>query len=493
MSKRVLVYISMLAMVPAAALMVGCGSGGGSGSRSSPLDGSVVAFGADAPLCDVESFVVTITSAALVPQAGGTPVSLITSTSPATVDFARLADFSNILSTASVPPGTYNQLNLSISSPQLITLNTSTSPPSAQSVAVTLTATTFNIPISPALVITSSTTSGLLVDLNLIQSVQVNGVGQATGTVDPQFTVSAPAVAGTTVGEADALYGMVGTPSTTNLPSGFTGSFPLTLADGAGQTLTILVNQNTVLEGDGVATFADLAANTFVEVDALINTSGQIIAQTIDAEEQVSAGSEKSAILGRVTGVARDVAGNAISLTLLVEDEIPEMSATIPLDSTLTVTLANTTHYFSNWQNWNPQAFTFGPQTLGVAEKVAVYGTLGTGSPPPMTATQVFLRPRNVLGNFRTVIGAAADGKTGGFSMTPCGALFAGQPITVLTYANTNFTGINGLNGLTAAPTIDTNGVLFYLQTDGTSGTGINWVGPTWVMQARGVHQLPAN
>jgi hypothetical protein len=360
-------------------------------------------------------------------------------------------------------------------------------------VAVTLTTTTFNLPISPALVVTSSTTSGLLVDLNLLQTVQVNGAGQATGTVNPQFTVSAPAVSGTTVGEADALYGMVGTPSTTDLPSGFTGSFPLTLADGTGQTLTILVNTSSILEGDGVTTFAELAANTFVEVDALVNTSGQIIAQTIDAEEQVSAGSEKSAFLGRLTGVARDVAGNATSMTLLVEDEIPELNATIPLYSALTVTLTSTTHYFSNWQNWNTQAFIFGPPTLGVAENVAVYGTLGAGAPPPMTATQVFLRPRNVLGNFRTVIGTAANGKAGGFSMTPCGALFAGQPITVLTYANTNFTGINGLNGLTAAPTINTNGVLFYLQTDGTSGSGINWVGPTWVMQARRVHQLPAN
>ena len=94
--------------------------------------GSVVAFGTDAPICDVESFVATITSASLVPQGGGTPVSLITPTTPATVDFARLVDFTNILSTASVAPGTYNQLQMTLTNPQLTALNTSTSPPSPQ-------------------------------------------------------------------------------------------------------------------------------------------------------------------------------------------------------------------------------------------------------------------------------------------------------------------------------------------------------------------------
>jgi hypothetical protein len=453
----------------------------------------VVAFGTDAPVCDVESFVATITSASLVPQSGGTPVSLITATAPATVDFARLVDFTNILSTASVAPGTYNQLQMTLSNPQLITINTLPPPPTPQSIPVTLTATSFTLTISPALVVTSSTTSGLLVDLNLRKSVQVNGAGQATGTVDPQFTITAATTSGTTVGEADALYGIVQTPSTSGLPSGFTGSFPLVLGDGTGQTLTILVNSSTVFEGDGVTKFSDLTANTFVEVDAIVNTSGQIIAQTVDSEEQTSSASQTSAFLGKVISVTRDggTSGNATAFTLLIDSEIPDLSGTIPLHSGLTVTLTVTTRYFSNWQNWNRQSFTFNPQTLGVAEKVAVFGVLGSGSPPTMTANRVFLRPRNVLGNYNVLLTAGSDNVTGAFTMTPCGGLFGGQPITVLTYSDSVFTGLTGLTALTSAPTLDTNGMLFYVQANGTTSGGVSWLAPTWIMQARGVHQLP--
>ena len=80
----------------------------------------------------------------LVPQSGGQLVPLITSTAPATVDFARLADFTNILNTASVTPGTYNQLQMTLTNPQLIVLNTSTSPPTPQTIAATLTTTSLH-------------------------------------------------------------------------------------------------------------------------------------------------------------------------------------------------------------------------------------------------------------------------------------------------------------------------------------------------------------
>src|SRR5208282_3042407 len=108
MRKRNRVFWAGGAVVIGAMLMAGCGSNSApvSGPPSSALSGSVAVFGTDAPICDVESFVATITSASLVPQGGGQPVSMITATAPATVDFARLTDFTNILSTASVTPGT---------------------------------------------------------------------------------------------------------------------------------------------------------------------------------------------------------------------------------------------------------------------------------------------------------------------------------------------------------------------------------------------------
>ena len=495
MTRKNTILVPLGAAILAAMLMAGCGSNSSSSTTpTTPVQsGSVVAFGTDAPICDVESFMVTISSASLVPQGGGTAVPLITSTAPATVDFARLVDFTNILNTASVSPGTYSQLQMTLTSPQLVVVNTSVTPPAPAPVTTTLTATNFTLNISPALVVSSSTTSGLSIDFNLRKSVQVDGNGQVTGTVDPQFTVSANTPSGSTVGEATALYGITGTPGTTGLPSGFTGSFPLTVRDGTGQTMTVLVNSSTVFEGDGVTSFGDLQPNTFVEVDATVDTSGDIIAQTVDSEEQVSTADQKSAFLGRIINITRDDSGNATSFTLLVHDEIPDMGGTIPLHSGLNVSLSSSTIYFTNWQHWNRAAFKLSPTTLGLAEKVAVFGTLGSGSTPTMNARVVFLRPRNVLGNFNTLITAGSDGKTGGFTMTPCGSLFGGTPITVLTYDDTHFNGIAGLVNLTPSPTVNVFGDLFYEQTSGTAAAanGAGWTAPTWVVQGRGVHQLP--
>jgi hypothetical protein len=412
------------------------------------------------------------------------------------VDFARLADFTNILSTANVPPGTYGALEITLTNPQLIVLSASTNPPSAQNLTTTLTVTSLTITINPALVVTSATTSGLTLDFNLRKSLQLDAFGQVTGTVDPEITVSANTNSGSTVGEADALYGLVGTPSTTNPPSGFTGSFPLTLYDGTGQTLAVLVNGSTVFEGGGATSLSELTANTFVEVDAIVNTNGQIIAQIVDVEGQTSAASVMLALLGKVVNVTRDGSGNATSFTLLVEVEDPNLEPFFQqngsggvLYSDLPVTLTSSTNYFTNWRQWNQQSFTFGPKTLGLAQNVAVFGTFTTTD--GFAANQVFLRPRNVMGNFKTLKAAGSDGVTGGFTMTPCGTLFGGTATSVLTYPDTVFDGVSGLTALTPTPTLDTVGLLFYEQTSGTATTGGSWTAPTWVMQAREVHQLP--
>src|ERR1035441_3290905 len=281
MSNRVARSLARISVALVAALMLGCGSNGGPIAQN-PTPGSVVLFGTDTPICSVESFLLTITSWNLGPQSGtwsaNPPLSAPT---PATVDFGRLTGFTNIVSTASVPPGTYSQLQITLSNPQLMLLSTSSNPPTPQFPATILTATTLTLPINPALVVTSGSTIGLTLDFNLLNSVQVGTNGQATGTVNPQITVTNNSSSGSAVGEADAIYGIAGAASTANPPNGFTGSFSLTVGSGAGQALTVWVNSNTVFEGDGVNNLSAIAAGTFVEVDAIVNTSGQIVAQLV--------------------------------------------------------------------------------------------------------------------------------------------------------------------------------------------------------------------
>ena len=221
----------VLLLAPAiglAIVMVGCGSNKtaeNASPASNVTSGSLVVFGTDQPTCDVESFSVTITSAALVPQGGGAPVSVISSSAPVTVDFARLVDFATILGTSSVNSGTYSQLQLTITNPQLTVLEVPAGSPAGTPLSpVTLTNVTFsnstmtdslNVNINPALTITGNGTSGLVVDFNLRQSVQTNASGQVTGVVDPQFTITPSTSSNGQLGEADTLQGVVNSVNTT--------------------------------------------------------------------------------------------------------------------------------------------------------------------------------------------------------------------------------------------------------------------------------------
>ena len=298
------------------------------------------------------------------------------------------------------------------------------------------------------------------------------------------------------MGEADTLYGVVQTVTTTSTDPNFTGSFTLQVQGGVGQILTVEVTSTTGFEGDSVTGLSDLTQGTFVEVDAIVDTSGNIIAQEVDAEAQVVTTGQHAGFLGKIIGVTRDTSGNATGFNLLVGREAWDMTSAVPLQSSLAVTLADTTHYGSNWHRWNRRALQFGPQTVGLAEKVAVFGVLtaGTTGPPATPATlaadRVFLRQRNVLGTFQAKLATGSDNRTGGFTMLPCGDLFGGQPITVLTFGDGRWRDMGGLSALTPGPIINVSGLLFYEQTNGP-GTPPTWTAPTWVMQGKVVHKLP--
>jgi hypothetical protein len=472
----------------------------------------LVTFGTDQPSCDVESFLVTIQSASLVQESGGASVPITAPSQP--VDFASLVDFTNILTFGSVNTGTYSQLTLTLTSPQLTYLNTSVSPPAPVTMPPCAvgsasnctsfsngTATdTLNLLFSPPLSITTTGAAGLVMDFDMRDSVQTGTTGMITGVVDPQITITPSVASGTTLGEADTVYGMVqSAPTATSSNPSFVGSFPLQVQGGVGQILTIQVTSTTEFQGDGVsglsgdAALQALAQGTFVEVDAIVDTSGNIIAQEVDSEAQSVTTGQSGGFLGRVITVTRDGSGNATGLNLLVGHETMDMTSEVPLESSIAVTLSSSTHYWANWRHWNRNSLQFGPQTLGLAEDVAVYGTLtaGTGTTPATLAAQaVFLRQRNVLGTFQSMLTAGSDNKTGGFTMMPCGHLFGGQAITVLTFGDSRFHSLGGLSGLTAGPVINVAGLLFYEQQNGPAQQP-TWTAPTWVMQAKTIHKLP--
>jgi hypothetical protein len=478
----------------AAAVQVSCSGGGSPPNRpiAAAPTGSVVLFGGDAPLCNILSFAVTITGITLTPQGGGSPVSVLSSGNSLTLDFASLMDFVTLLNVSNVPPGTYTQVSVTLANPQLTFLDTSKTPPAITVISPTLSTLVATLDLTPAVVVTSNTTVGLQVDFDLLKSVQVDSHGQMTGNVSPTFTANLASPSGASgFAEFEDLRGIVQSVQTSSTNPSFAGAFAIQPA--TGQVLNINVTSSTTF--DGVSSLANLTTGTFVEVDAFVDSKGNLVAKEVQAEEVEDAPNGKAAFSGLITAVTRDAGGNATQFALFVREENPDVSARVPLRSVLNVNLLPATRFVIAARGTNFAGFGYSPGALGVGQHVVVHGELSSTVAGTSDARSVFLGLQSVLGNLDTspatppVIGT--DGKTGGFTLLPCSPVFVSHPVTVLTSANTAFVGVSNLTGLTSSqPLLLVKGLMFYEQTTGMVNSQA-WVPPANVQVAKQVHELP--
>lgn len=486
---RKLLLARLLVIAFAAVVQLSCGGGNTTMSVSPNAgSGSLTIFGGDAPLCNVVSYNVTITGATLTPQGGGALVSVLSSGQSVTVDFAALMDFQTVLNFANVPAGTYSQITLTLANSQLTVLDVTKSPPAPVSIPTTLGTSTVTVDISPALNVANAGAAGLEVDFKLLKSVQTDAQGQVTGTVNPVFQAS-PATPSSEhgLGELDDLKGLVQSVTTSSTNPSFTGSFTLQTRGGGGPTLTVNVTSTT--EFEGVSGLSALAAGTFVEVEAFVDSSGNVVAKKVEVEEQENAEQKRAAFVGLVLSVTRDANGNATQFSMFVREHHPDMSNVVPLNSSLVVNIAHDTRFKTAAEGVNRAHLKFDPTTLGAGQSVVVHGEFQPGTPPSLNARAVFLRLQSILGNFSKLLNAGSDGKTGGFNLVPCSSIFQGQPISVLTFSQTAFAGVADLNHLTPQPTLVVKGLIFFAPQP-VSVNGVTLTPPATVDVAKQVHQL---
>jgi hypothetical protein len=183
----------LLAVVPA--FLVGCGtnSGAESNANTQTPSGNVNMLVSDASTEDWAAIGIKILSISLVPQGGGTNVSIYTAPSPAPmVNLVQLDQLGDILGNISVPAGTYTSAVVTISgNPTDIQLTTSADP-SASLLAVSSPATT----LGTNLVQVQGTTgnSGILtvsVNVTFVSPLVVTAGG--TTALDLEFDLSHPA------------------------------------------------------------------------------------------------------------------------------------------------------------------------------------------------------------------------------------------------------------------------------------------------------------
>jgi hypothetical protein len=485
-----------MASVAAIGILIqsGCGGrGGGATLHTVTTPGTIAVFGGDAPQCSsVISFAVTISGLTLTPVSGGSPVSVLSGGQLVTVDFASLMDFATMFSVSNIPPNTYNALGITLSNPQLTYVDTSTTPPSFKTIAPTMSSLTINLNLNPAITVASNGTVGLQLDFDLANSVSVGSNDQFT--VTPTFTVNLASASGSNgFAEFDDLSGLVQSVSTSSTNPSFVGSF--TISSPNAPTFTVYVTSSTTFAG--VSGLTGLTAGTFVEMDAFLNASANIVANTVVAEDEEDQASGKAAFAGLITSVTPQT-GNATQFTLLVGEENPDMSSRVGLFSTLTFNIApSSTRFGLTAQAADFANFSFGTGNLAAGQRVVVHGTLPSGSGTAQTATarSVFLGLQSILGNLSTNPSTPVttnDGLDGGFTLVPCSALFQPAQITVLSAQQTAFLGISNLYSLNNPGThfLLVKGLLFNEQSITSFGVE-SWTVPANVQVATQVHQMP--
>ena len=495
----------------AALLFPSCGGNNNSGpviTQSGPL----FIFVGDAPAGDVLSYRANISTLTLRVQ-GSTDhnVTVFPTTtnqpSPFKLNFASLRDFSTILNLASMPEATYDVATISTVSPQIALYDPSQDPP-IKTLLGTLSTASPEVPISPPLTIKKSELRVLRIDYDLSRSLELDAQGQVTGNVNPVFKVAVVTPTDADgYGFFDDLVGFVRTVAPYPVGQNFTGSFTMQLISGTGPAVTVNLvsdpdnpndpNKTTQLygvadgDGDGIPDLNQLPTGSVVEVGAYMNSSGNLVARTVQAEDRAVVELNQLAFLGYVLSATKDADGNVTQFQFYVREEEPDVSSRVPLDSVVTVNVSpDTTYHFASAPT-NFADLPFDATSVVPGQELIVHGvyTLVTDEPTTVAANSVYLKVQTLQGKLGSLAQVGSDGRTGAFWLTPSMTLLQPTPVLVMTNIDTVFLNVLGLSQISHQATLLARGLPFY-QTQARTINGVSVPAGTLVVMTRQVHQF---
>jgi hypothetical protein len=506
MPKRALAKILPIVLV--AAILTGCSS---TPTKPNPRMGILITIVQDAPICDAISSTIVITGLSLTPVAGGSNVGYIAGTvafAPSIrLNLQQLRDFSTILYVFTIPEGSYNQANFSLQQAQVATYEPTLVPP-VKFLSGALTDTKPTVAINPPLVITAGQANVLRLDFDVLRMLQVDSTGALTGRVTPvigaaQLTASGPEG----FGEFDDLSGFVRAVTNTNVTTNptYTGSFLMQLlSPSTSGAPAVNVNLSADTDKVGFIDLPHLLPNSYVEVDATLDSQGNLAAKTVEFQAVEnpfptnSSVTPSSALIGPIVSITTDQAGNPTQFDLWVRDAEPEDPFNVTLDSIFQVDLSSNPTYQVSVLGPNFANLPFGAANLAVGQEVVVHGaytkppsTTGSGPKPlgTITPTAIFLKLQSLQGTLGSVVQIGADDLTGAFVLNPCCTLLQGAPIYVLTNNQTTYVNVTGLGGLTPQDSLLVRGMPFF-EAQASTINGVSIPAGTLVVQAKQVHRL---
>jgi hypothetical protein len=461
--------------------------------RPTPGNGALYVLIKDAPACNVLSMHFRISVLTIFAKVGdefgarAVPEAQLTR-----VNLGLLRDFNSVLSLVNLPEGTYEEVEITLSLPQLALYDGAEDPPVKLFNPALMPNNRQRIRINPPLRITANELSVLLLDIDLLRSIQLDENGQANGTFNPIISLSElPRNQDEGFGELHNLMGFVRTVSPFSPAPGsdFTGSFSLQLHGGTGVAVSVNLTEDTQLFGADALNLVE--TGRFVEVNAFIDSRGNIVARTIEVEERAFVEQNRVAFIGTVTGVTRDDQGALTEFRLHVQQEEPDVSLTVALDSSVLVQPTEETEYRVSARGANFADLTFSPDALTVGQQVVVHGkfTRAEGQPTTVEPTRIYLKLQAHQGNFNSLVRAESDGRSGAFWFRPCSTVWGGNPLLAFTTPETAFVNTFGITSLQQEPSLLVTGLPFVVK-DATTINGVDVPAGTTVLLGRQVHQL---
>lgn len=492
------------------ALTFGCGEVI-STTSTAPATGGLVLLVSDTPACNVLAYSAAVNGMILRSQSEGKAANVFKGVLGPNikVNFGGLRDTTSILRVAPVTVGTYDQVDLTTGQgyfayfdPTKTSLFTSFLQSSAASSGT--------YAIQPPLTISKGSISALRMDLDVRHSIAVKQDGTLVGTSRSAITftpVAADSVTG--FGRLQDLRGFVLSVTSGSTISQFLGSLNIQLHSGITAVPQVAVNIGPATKmitadyPDGVSeemnpdvnirqVIGGVLGGSYVEVDGYVDSKGNLIAETVQVEDQENSNTHRSALIGTITRITRDLSGSATELNLYVAETHPDAVFTVPANSSLQVNVTGTTKFNYSSRALNFASLPFDATSMAVGQQIVVHGPSNSGTTNNQTtvdAESIYLKLQTHDGNFSSLISSGSDDRTGAFWLKTCCTIFEGSPILVFTNNNTSFLNLIGLSALTPQPDLVIKGLLFY-EPKSLTINGVAVPPGTLVMFADQVHRV---
>ncbi len=356
----------------------------------------------DAPLSNILSAVVTLSSVNLTASGSTTPVSLLST--PVTVELSGLGAVQEPIELTTLPLGNYNSATLAITSAVVTYLN---SAGQATTATATLSQPTITVALAPALMITSQGEVQLQLAFNLAQSFSITGTSV---TFTPAINTAAAAVSSENNGDRQVEV-------TGNVTSVSATSITVQSGD-SGRQFTFTINSATQIANG--ATVATIQPGSIVQVQGQTQSDGSLLAVTVTQESNGnSSNGQEDGAKGIIVSVATGSNGVLTGFSMIPRESFGATASggSSATGSAVTVTLSSTTTYAlpEDAQQIGIASNSFSPKEIFTGQAVVVTGAAGTGSASGTIAAQQVMLAAESLSGTLTALPQAAGG---GFSFT---------------------------------------------------------------------------